>query len=640
MAKKKIPVASAPRVTNAAAPAMSAGGPGRPRRMAWTKLRSWQQDAVRGHRDARAWRLDAPTGAGKSWVMIVSAAEHLAKGGRVLIAVPTHEVSASFDQQTEVVLSTRRRLVWHPQPAQKEGKIQQILDFLKSKGPGVLIVTHNALGRLVDQIQHDPEILRDTYLIVDEAHHARDDEGEGDGRNRMGALVRTALDMTGRRAPRVMLVTATFFRGDRRPILGDDLEKLFEGHVYRRSVPDHMAQAGIKKVHFHLLTWRGPALDFPRHVKRVYTDFQGAFDTNKGIVYVPHSSTSFYDADHPKEVQVKLLAQVLGAVNREVLDVVTPKDQAQNQALLFDQIRAETALRKDFDTILAMQLVNEGVDLPAADHVIIVGARSSLTRLWQMAGRTLRKFTGKHETHVFLMLPMGLGAGDTVEFNRFLKAVHMLILGNEVFRALPREVSGARPSRDTEERGDVPDTVPAILDDVRQAVAHVVATTNVAAGEVLSDAEGEAFSRAVGVKAEQIALARGASPEEARAARRAGERHSIKLLQAGVLYHSDAVDAQLVRMSSDDRHHGIPITRSGLEAFRVTAKNCLEERDLSLETLLTFLRTNGRRPRTSSVVAVEVRSARTFARCRNPKDAWFIPEADTVFRQAMDQRAV
>jgi superfamily II DNA or RNA helicase len=421
-------------------------------------LYAWHRHFLAWYRNKRLVCLNSPPGSGKSTAVVYLAADHVRHGGKVLVVVPTIEIASNFiipcpGEDVRVRFKDGIVVSWSPLEPEAPKKIKNLVEFLTKGAPGVMVATHQAIAMAAGSVVGAPSIFDGLMLVVDEAHHVKDDmRGSELNYSKLGRIVKVAIarakrdgDGTGK----VVLVTATPFRGDRMPIIDEEvLEADFD--VYTRTMKDHLKDAKIKSVNVHLLTYPPPVNEYDqaidvacRQVSSLVKD--GRLVTNCGVLFMPHTLSRCNDVCQPdllsnKAFQLEVILDVLRKNGRTTLDLVTQSEQEANRAKLRESREQGTLLTEN--TIVAMNLFTEGTDYAAVDHVMSIGYQGSITRMVHRIGRATRPHRGKKEVHVFILMPCGADRADAEEFNRFLKTICMVMVAEQICLVRDDDVGG------------------------------------------------------------------------------------------------------------------------------------------------------------------------------------------------------
>jgi superfamily II DNA or RNA helicase len=373
------------------------------------RLYDWQRDAL------EAWRqqdgrgvVEAVTGTGKTMVGVAAALDELGQRGQVLVLVPTVELQRQWVSELESRLPG----------AQRVGRM--------GAGAGDRLATHDVLVAVVNSARTVDvrPIRRGGLLVADECH-------------RYGSAInRLALDS---RFSRRLGLSATYAREDDGNLVW--LDPYFGGTCFRlgydRAVadgvtarftvtlvgvqfsPDEQARYEeltevMRKLWARLIDRYGiPEGPFEEFLKAVTALADGDGDGSR--VARAYRQVMLERrrllADTPaKDAALTLLAPALGAADRAI--VFTQSIAASERAcrlLAESGLRAgavhsalpalerHEALRRfaagELDVLAAPRVLDEGVDVPAADLAVIVGASRSRRQMIQRMGRVLRRKT-------------------------------------------------------------------------------------------------------------------------------------------------------------------------------------------------------------------------------------------------------
>jgi superfamily II DNA or RNA helicase len=410
------------------------------------KMREWQVRCFDMLRDSQNWIINAPMAAGKSFQICAIAADRLSrdKNLKVIIAVPQTIIAAGF-RLNKLELPDSTRVDWSVAPDHDlcrqtlRKSSAQLLKFLQGGSnemmSRVILCTHATLVRAFTK---NKVAFKNVLLVVDEAHHIRhggDDAFDVEVENRMGALVKHALQNP--ELIRLGLTTATFFRGDKAPIIPDPSRFTRFEFAYDKYL------ASCKYL-------RSFSYSFVIHSSSFVNPLTRLFDQRIGktLVYIP--SVNSYGSVGSKVEDVNA---VLKAIAGTDTPVVTDEDQPITRVKRGETwVRVvnlvDTSLREqkkeaivsahdkphadDIDVIIALGMFKEGANWRWADREIIIGQRGSLTEVIQMVGRLFRDVAGKSQVEVYQLLPFAFDQTDKASvrerLNKYLKALLLSML--------------------------------------------------------------------------------------------------------------------------------------------------------------------------------------------------------------------
>jgi superfamily II DNA or RNA helicase len=411
------------------------------------KLRSWQVRCfaeLTGHRN---FILNAPMAAGKTFELCAIAAERLCKDSdlRVIIAAPQGIIVAGF-RDNKIEMPDGTRVHWEVDPERdlcdekSQRNTASLLSFLA--GPActnamdrVILCTHATLVRAFGK---DPAAFKNVLIIIDEAHHVQ--HGTSEDRqveiyNKLGGLVKYSLQH--RDVIQLGLATATFFRGDRTPIIPDGAEFARFDLAYDEY---------LETCRF----LRGFSYDFVISGGSFVDPIKNLFDRKIGktIVYIPavNSSSSLGTKGEDVNAVLKAIAgtetPILADTDQPIMRVKRGEKWINVVNLVDEEFRAKKAEAiiaahrapdsGHIDVVIALGMLKEGANWQWADREIIIGQRGSLTELLQMVGRILRDVSGKANVEVFHLLPFRFDQTDKEQtrqnLNDYLKAILLSML--------------------------------------------------------------------------------------------------------------------------------------------------------------------------------------------------------------------
>jgi len=371
-------------------------------------LHAWQIEALEAwrHRGGRGV-VEAVTGTGKTMVGLAAAAQELARGGQVCVLVPT----------AELLLQWRAALSKHL-PAGADVGLLGAGDHARMGDHDVLVAVVNS-ARDADLRPRRPGGL----LVGDECHRYGTDAN------------RTALET---RFPRRLGLSATFARTDDghlawlAPYFGPTCFRMGYRRAITEGVAAHFVVAllGVEFADEERATYDGLCTEL-RRARAILVSRFGVPADPIGVFLKRVAALARLDGESPAGIAARLY---LGAMqDRRRLLAETPAKAAAltrlvpvlgaaERAIVFTQTidgaeRAATALREAevgaaavhsgldratrlsvlagfrdgrLQVVTAPQVLDEGVDVPAADLAVILASSRSRRQMIQRMGRVLR----------------------------------------------------------------------------------------------------------------------------------------------------------------------------------------------------------------------------------------------------------
>lgn len=352
------------------------------------RLRDYQTQvtvAVENTEDDMA--VEQPTGSGKTVLIVALAARLLSRSCKVLIAAPQEHIENCFVQRDYSTLETATETIDVPPSlvlaARENGRCTDaVLHYLT--GPPVaeaLVCTHATLTR-VKPPTGLPALTRQHVLVVDEAHHS-----SAEGLSQFVTAWRRA-------GGRVLFFTATAYRSDDKPVI------LAGMRVLRRTLSQHMEEGfAPARIETEII---GVVSD---HANGGIDEFSGeelsAEETRRLIVESvverwtklgkPKTVIRVPSLRGGSNLLVDPLLSALSAEGGRVLDMTGTADSDKTRIL--GSLASERALDyhgSNFDVLLGVQRVSEGLDWPVCSDVFCIGMPSSIATVAQLLGRATR----------------------------------------------------------------------------------------------------------------------------------------------------------------------------------------------------------------------------------------------------------
>jgi RNA polymerase primary sigma factor len=404
----------------------------------WSRLRSWQQDALTAWRDAgKQGVVEAVTGAGKTFVGVCAVRDALAAGGRAVVVVPTVELQ---DQWWQVLAEQL--------PNADIGKLGGGRQDELADCDVVVAIVHSAARRSMRPRPGD-------VLIADECHRY--------GAPSFALALEDGFDQR-------LGLTATFEREDDgvaehlRPYFGDVVFTLWYDRALAEGViaPFDIALVGVELTATEQRDYDacGERMDVAarnlewRHniAREPYNLFIG--QVNRLAKDRSHPASQAARAYlGPMTARRALLAQSTGKV--DVLATLEPAVRDAHGALVFTQTKesAETAAglfedvgipasalysgldrdeRRDrmdafreraSHLLAAPRVLDEGVDVPEADLAVVVAGSRSRRQLVQRLGRVLRPKADGRPARLVMLYAKGTVEDPTLYDDSPLTAV-------------------------------------------------------------------------------------------------------------------------------------------------------------------------------------------------------------------------
>ena len=209
----------------------------------YKKMYPWQKKMYRRLKKELFWLINAPMGSGKSLGIQFLACYRLIadKNLKVVIAVPQLNIGYGFLAE-QLQFPDGTRINWLPQhnlcSPSAESNIEQLISFLKGKASKKMLMDRVSVcshATLTRAYQMDPKAFKNVLVVIDEAHHIqygkvqlKDDAGSIEMANKLGDLVRYCVKNGDKHNISLGLTTATWFRGDRFPIVPKEYTKIFK----------------------------------------------------------------------------------------------------------------------------------------------------------------------------------------------------------------------------------------------------------------------------------------------------------------------------------------------------------------------------------------------------------------------------
>ena len=429
-------------------------------------LREWQVSCFQKLKKAKYGIICTPTGAGKS-IAILSLVEaklrSLGKKSKAIIIVPQAFIAKGFTQKPQFVSpDNEQRIDWEPlnnlainSNITSDSLRDEMIEWMSEDTSNdlnnrVLVCCYATFVNAMEKIEYmnkdeKAKILSNLVLVIDEAHHlsANSDNDSDDDVKANNLISKYISDLYYGQEEKLykkinlLLVTATFFRGDKLPLIS---KKMLDSFVrFNLAWDDWLKQMQHLKSFTHDYVFENPLHPYFDGVAKC-VDNMFSEDIKKIIIYIPERRSIFSSSNKVDEVDqiVRVLAKKFKAriTRRDDGIIVLKRGNFEYKILDLVDENNRDAKKKFFaktdintnpdalDCIIALKMFKEGADWQHANGMIITGVKDSLTDLVQMIGRVLRDSNGKKLSKIMQILPFDLtqspnaNVGDTLN-NRF-----------------------------------------------------------------------------------------------------------------------------------------------------------------------------------------------------------------------------
>lgn len=341
--------------------------------------------------------VEQPTGSGKTLMIVAATRKLLDRGERVLIATPQEHIEAGFTRRdydhVRFRHNRRNEVLDVPQEMIRAARScgsssESVKAHLRGRADHALACTHAALTK-VRPPTGIPDDMEGSTLIVDEAHHAP-------------ALgLAQFVEAWVRAGGRLVYATATAFRSDGSPVIRPGMR------VVRRSLPLHMEEKFAPgRLESEIFVIRSDDRQVTPRV--AHGDVTPVGETQLRVVET--MVRAWLESGRPKTVvrvpplrggagdMTTRLVEAFQEAGARVLDASGVGRAVRNR--LLDALAAERALTdpagSNYDVIIGVQRVAEGLDWPLCSDVYCVGLPRRTHVIVQLTGRATRL---KHASH-------------------------------------------------------------------------------------------------------------------------------------------------------------------------------------------------------------------------------------------------
>ncbi|MDQ2729117.1 MAG: DEAD/DEAH box helicase family protein [Actinomycetota bacterium] len=371
------------------------------------RLHRWQADALTAWAGAgRRGVIEAVTGTGKTMVGVAAALEELARRGQVLVLVPTVEL------QRQWVIELTARLP----PGVTVGRLgagvadslsthdvlvavvnsARVIDVRPIRAGGLLVADEcHRYGSAVNHLALDGRFRRRLGLS---ATYARDDDGNlawldpyfGGTCLRLGYRRALAEEVTARFTVTLLGVRLGADERVRYEDLSEQMKRLWARLVDRYGVPSEPFDAFLRAL-AHLADSDGDGAGAARSYRQAMLERRRLLaDTPAKDEALAGLAAAIADADRAIVFTQSIAASERAAQRLGSCDL---RSGVIHSALTGDERRA--VLRRfaagDLKVLAAPRVLDEGIDVPAADLAVIAAASRSRRQMVQRMGRVLRR---------------------------------------------------------------------------------------------------------------------------------------------------------------------------------------------------------------------------------------------------------
>lgn len=377
---------------------------------------AWQDDGVECLSQSSS-RLIAPTGSGKQPIISAAAYVHAYKQGqRATIVVPSLGLGNSYLKETIRRRSGELYEVCIPKYLDFRGTAdgyhdsttEAYVEYLlhNQKHGSIAVTTSSTLVGAWKTLLNlsDAERKRaftNLWMAFDEAHHisgvlAYDEDVSDeyrktliDFRTYLGDICEYVCDLPTSANYGMSAVTATWGRGDRVQMFYDKVDKLLSKNEYVRPFIDHWKYLEFEAFHQRCVGYDDDPIE---------TLLQMLSPEDCSIVYLCPAGNRYRSGDNPqaqdRQPFVKDAIERISARGLRVLDLITKNTQEENMCKLQDDnkhYKGDKLAARGYDVVLAVNLLREGTDYVAVNHVHDLAPSPLQGRIVQTIGRMMRK---------------------------------------------------------------------------------------------------------------------------------------------------------------------------------------------------------------------------------------------------------
>lgn len=367
--------------------------------------RDYQKKCYERFHKKRRTLLIAPTGSGKSPMQVACAAREILECDykqKQVFVVPQLDIGNGFSCNAELTIDGKTYPFEVTEDCCKddglEGPVERIKKFLISKkshrgykqkgilGGCTAVVSYVSLLEAFKRMTHEQRlyVIQTTSFRLDEVHHISGVGDDVETANRLGVFTKFILDHDGS----LHLTTATFFRGDRQPII--DVKYLSQFEIFTVPFLEHWEVLGLRELHQIYRCYKKSTDLLNQIVESI-----AAEPDQPTLVIVPQNGVKFFkQTDKWKWVKklVCKLEEIYGY--GKVLDLVSPDRQEKDKKRLIAKIQ-------DFSAVVTCGIGREGTNWPACSRIHNTILDANVLQPIQKLGRALRQYKGKVDVKMF-----------------------------------------------------------------------------------------------------------------------------------------------------------------------------------------------------------------------------------------------
>jgi superfamily II DNA or RNA helicase len=342
-----------------------------------------------------------------------------------------------------------------------EKKIAKFKDFIVSKNThrnNAAILTHQGFCMMWFNLskQEQKNLLKNTTFYIDECHHLTE-PGESDDATRLGKIIDIIMKVN-EPTCRIMLMTATLYRGDFKSLLSkENYKKFLPGHGV---IPfeDYFKKSGIKHFNYDYIIYNVDAINELITLIKKHPD-------KKHIIVLPRRGSKGRKRDTHKKY-LDALRKVIPP--ERVLDLINPKFQKEGLGKLKDN-------PEEYDVVLSCNVFVEGSDWPPASVVHNLSFGNSLLKVNQIIGRVMRIYVGKDCVNIYSYIKTDKGEDlDRRIYTDRFNALMVVILAEDMIKSI--KLPELPRFKNYVVRNTIPDAVNAALHEyaVKNGI-HIIA---------------------------------------------------------------------------------------------------------------------------------------------------------------------